>query len=173
MIAELNYARQRSLEAYADLIQQWARYFKDRLLMFPGVAPGLQRKARPAVWEAVRVLRATKPMAALTEFPSLDQAADDHVRDQGPHGGIGHAGSDGSSPWDRIQRHTKGLTGFGEAINYGTLDARTTVIELLVDDGVPSRGHRQILLDPAYRYVGVGIGPHAKYREMWVFDFAN
>jgi hypothetical protein len=173
VVAEINYARQQP-QVYAGLIQQWARYFRGSLLMLPGMNAVVPTHEGPAaVWEAVRALRATKPMGALTEFAPLDQAADDLVRDQGPRGGRGHVGLDGSQPWTRMQRHATGLTGFGEANAYGPTDARSVVIGLLVDDGVASRGHRQNLLNPVFKYAGVGCGRHATYREMCVIDLAR
>ena len=172
VVAEINYARQQP-QAYAGLIQQWAGYFRGQLLMLPERTAVMTHEGAPAVWEAVRALRASKPIAALTEFAPLDQTADDFVREQGPRGGMGHVGLDGSQPWTRMQRRTTGLTGFGEANAYGPTDARSVVMGLLVDDGVPSRGHRQNLLNPVFKYAGVGCGRHATYKKMCVIDLAK
>jgi hypothetical protein len=172
VVAEINYARQQP-QAYAGLIQQWVSYFRGQILMLPGITGVMTHEGVPAVWEAVRALRATKPMGALTEFAPLDLAADDLVKEQGPRGGRGHVGLDGSQPWTRMQRHATGLTGFGEANAYGPTDARSVVIGLLVDDGVPTRGHRQNLLNPIFKYAGVGCGRHTVYKEMCVIDLAK
>jgi uncharacterized protein YkwD len=112
-------------------------------------------------------------MGALAESTALDRAADDLVRDEGPRGGRGHVGADGSQPWTRMQRYAKGLTGFGEANAYGPTDARSIVIGLLVDDGVPSRGHRVGLLNPIFTLAGVSYGLHATYHAMCVIDLAK
>ena len=172
VVAELNYAR-RQPQVYANIIQQWTGYFRGRMLLLPGITAVMTNEGVAAVWEAVKALRATKPMGALAEFAPLDQAADDLVKDQGARGGRGHVGMDGSQPWTRMQRHATGLTGFGEANAYGPTDARSVVVGLLVDDGVPSRGHRQGLLNPVFRYVGVGYGRHATFKEMCVIDLAK
>jgi uncharacterized protein YkwD len=47
------------------------------------------------------------------------------------------------------------------------------VISLLVDDGVPSRGHRRNLLDKAFKFIGLSLGAHPVYRHMCVMDFAG
>jgi uncharacterized protein YkwD len=172
VVAELNLARQQP-PAYARIVQQWTGYFSGRLLTLPGTIPIMTNEGVAAVSEAVKALRATKPMPALSDSAALDQAADELVKDQGPRGGGGHTGSDGSQPWTRVERHAKGLTGLAEAISYGPTDARSVVISLLVDDGVPNRGHRQGLLNPAFRYVGVGCGRHATYNKMCVIDLAK
>ena len=38
------------------------------------------------------------------------------------------------------------------------------VEDLLVDDGVPSRGHRLCVLDPAYTTLGACVGEHSTFR---------
>jgi hypothetical protein len=172
VIAELNYARQQP-QAYASLIHQWAGHFQGRMLMLPGMTAIMTNEGVSAVLEAVRALRATRPMGALAEFPALDRAADDLVRDEGPRGARGHIGSDGSQPWARMQRYAQGLTAYGEANAYGPTNARWIVIGLLVDDGVPDRGHRQGLLNPIFTYAGVSYGRHARYNAMCVIDMAR
>jgi uncharacterized protein YkwD len=59
----------------------------------------------------------------------------------------------------------------GEAISYGAAGLQV-VIDLIVDDGVPDRGHRHAILNPIYREVGIAIGPHRRYGTMCVMDFA-
>jgi uncharacterized protein YkwD len=59
-----------------------------------------------------------------------------------------------------------------ENMAFGENPARQVVIQLLVDDGVPDRGHRATILDPSYRVAGAACGPHARYRQMCVIDFA-
>ncbi len=172
VVAELNYARQKPQD-YAKVIQQWTGYFRGKLLTLPGAMPIMTNEGVSAVLEAVRALRATSPMGPLAESVPLDRAADDLVKDQGPRGGSGHIGADGSKPWTRMQRHATGLSGFGEANAYGPTDARSVVIGLLVDDGSSDRGHRQILLSPVFRYVGVGCGRHATFGQMCVIDLAK
>lgn len=172
VVAELNYARQKPQD-YAKIIQQSTGYFKGKLMALPGSVPIMTNEGVSAVWEAVRALRTTAPMPALAESAPLDRAAGDLVKDQGPRGDSGHIGADGSNPWTRMQRHASGLSGFGEAIAYGPTDARSVVIGLLVDDGSSGRGHRQLLLNPTFRYAGVGCGRHAAYGQMCVIDLAK
>ena len=59
-----------------------------------------------------------------------------------------------------------------ENISYGGYSARGVVIQLIVDDGVPGRGHRINLFNPDYRQVGIGCGRHARFHDMCVLDFA-
>ena len=58
-------------------------------------------------------------------------------------------------------------------ITYGSNTAEEVVAQLVVDDGVPDRGHRRLLYDPALRYAGVSCGPHPGYGTMCVIDLAS
>jgi uncharacterized protein YkwD len=61
----------------------------------------------------------------------------------------------------------------GEVINYGQETARMTVIMLVIDDGVPDRGHRRNLFNDQFQVAGAAIGPHRIYGEMTVVDLAD
>ncbi len=74
---------------------------------------------------------------------------------------------------DRLTRYGRWSGKIGENISYGRSDARDVVIQLLVDDGIRSRGHRKNIFDPEFRVVGVGCGQHAGYRAMCVTTFAS
>jgi len=108
----------------------------------------------------------------LTTARGLAQAAKDHVLDQGPRGAIGHRGRGGSQIEDRINRYGRWLKAFGENISYGENGARMIVAMWIIDDGVPSRGHRKNIFNPAFRVVGIACGDHATFKSMCVVDFA-
>jgi uncharacterized protein YkwD len=108
----------------------------------------------------------------------MSAAAADHVRDQGPRGGLGHAGTDRSAPATRVRRYGRWFGVVSENIQYGrAASARDVVADLLIDDGVPDRGHRRNIFDSAIRVAGAACGPHAMYAQMCVIvhagDFAE
>lgn len=51
--------------------------------------------------------------------------------------------------------------------------AQEIVIQLLIDDGVLSRGHRKNILSNEFNFVGVSFGQHSKHKCICVMDFAS
>jgi uncharacterized protein YkwD len=59
----------------------------------------------------------------------------------------------------------------GECCYYGVEDAFDIIVDLLIDQGVSSLGHRKICLSPSYTELGVSIQPHKTYSSNTVLDF--
>ena len=172
VLNELNLARTRPAE-YASYVEEHKRNYKgpDAILVDGRkfrTAEGIR-----AVDEAVAFLRSAAPLPALSAAPPLVRSARDHAKNIGPQGMTGHAGTDRSQPPDRINRYGTPRSSFGEAIAFGSISPRLIVVQLIVDDGVPDRGHRKSIFDPAFRVAGVAIGPHTVFGYMCVINFAD
>ena len=171
VLRETNRARQ-DPRGYADLLERQLGHYDGNLLRIPGQTPIRTEEGPRAVREAIRVLRGLQPIPALGYAPGLSRAARDHVRDQGRRGATGHRGTDGSSMSDRVSRHGQWDVSLSENIAYGPATGRDVVIGLIVDDGVPNRGHRLTIFDPTLRVAGVACGEHRTYRVMCVVNYA-
>jgi hypothetical protein len=167
VMAELNHVRTDPASASREL---------DRYAMDAGI-PGLSRASRGAIRdayavdEAVDFLRAQPPLPALKDDRRMAAAADDHVRSQGASGAVGH-GAPGSLS-ERLHGHGVFAGMSGEAIAYGQETPRDVVRQLVVDYGVPDRGHRSLIFSRGYSVAGVACGPHPAYGRMCVIDFAG
>jgi uncharacterized protein YkwD len=173
IVEELNELRTNPAE-YATRIEQMLPYYSGDVLKSPGQQAIRTVEGRAAAEEAIAALRAAQPAPPLEVSSGLTTAARDHVRDIGPKGLMTHEGTGGmTSPSDRVARYASQWNYIGENISFGPDRPRDVITGLLIDDNVPDRGHRKILLDPRYRYVGVACGHHAVYRTMCVLDFAG
>ena len=113
------------------------------------------------------------PPINIPRVPGLCAASDAHAKDLGTRGTTGHVGSDGSTMAERVARHGQWIGHVGENISYGCADAAGIVTQLLIDDGVASRGHRHNLLKDSFRVVGLALRPHETYGWCCVLDFAD
>jgi uncharacterized protein YkwD len=168
---ETNLVR-RDPAAYAKHLEAMLPRFEGRKLERPGRPTLRTEEGAAAVREAIAALRARQPMQQLRWSKGLAGAAADHVKDQGPIGGLEHRGTDGSNPARRAERRGRWVTAMAENIAFGDNPARQVVIQLLVDDGVPDRGHRDNILDGRWGAEGAACGPHRDYRQICVMDYA-
>jgi uncharacterized protein YkwD len=162
VLYELNLARTQP-QAYARALQAAARLSR---------ASGAYDD--PAAFrEAVDFLMRQPALPPLGADPALEGAALAHADYQGPQGGFGHEGPAGESLGQRLHRHGAFAMLMAEDISYGYANPREVVLQLIVDAGVPSRGHRNNIFNPAFREAGVACGPHRVYGAMCVVDFAG
>mgnify|MGYP003375288245 FL=1 len=167
VLAELN--RFRSDPAgYTDVLRDYRDRFDGRLLIADNDSEIhiMTNEGVAAVDEAIRDLRSEKPLARLQQSELLARAAADHVAVQSQSGAVGHY-TRGSGPGERMKARGGGPY-VNEVITYGHHSPAGVVHQLLIDDGVPDRGHRHSLLRPTHRYAGVACGPHRVHRTMCV-----
>lgn len=157
---------------YAEYVAEWLRYYDGRVRKLPGRPRVMTVEGKRGVVRAVRFLQAQKPLPPLRPARGLALAARDHRDDTGEKGWMGHYGSDESEPADRVSRYGKWYRRVGENITYGGEDARELVIRLIIDDGIPDRGHRENIFNPQFALAGVSFGAHAGYGTMCVITYA-
>lgn len=172
VLEEVNLARTQP-GRYADLIEQTRPEYRGGFRVREGKLPVRSREGLPAVDEAIAFLRRQSPLEPLAPSPGMSRAAQDHADEQSRTGGIGHEGSDGSLVSQRMSRYGRWLERAGENIAYGYGDAREIVMQLIIDDGFPSRGHRVNFFTPGFRRIGVSCAPHPQYRRSCTVTLAG
>ena len=117
-------------------------------------------------------LKKTKNLSPLYPSKSLTKAARFHAKDMGETGKTGHHSSKGTDTFKRIGRYNNGNYQ-GENCQYGYREPVLIVLDLLVDAGIPSVGHRKNILNPDFKFTGVAIEPHKEYDVNCVMDFSD
>ena len=103
----------------------------------------------------------------------LAMAAKYHARDSGKNGLVGHTSSNGTIMSKRLPKYVKGWNRIAENCSYGYEEAVNIVGQLLLDDNVPSLGHRKSIISKELEFIGVAVAPHKKYRFNCVMDFCT
>jgi len=110
----------------------------------------------------ITTLQQLKPIKSVLIPDSLNYlSAKCHAIYSGLNGYVGH------------ERMRSGCNAhfYGECCDYGSSDALNILLDLLIDDGIPNFGHRNICLSPNYLTIGVSIQPHTTYGFNAVIDF--
>ncbi|MBV9510433.1 MAG: CAP domain-containing protein [Caulobacteraceae bacterium] len=167
VLAELNDARAHPQD-YARRLEAAAQAPQDASDLWTPIG-----QDQAALEEAVAYLMRQHPLPPLTADEALAGAALDHSAEQGPSGRVGHNDGGGDAQQARLRRHGVWASMAAEDISYGYATPRTVVEQLIIDSGVPDRGHRRIIFDGTLISAGVSCGRHSVYHEMCVIDFAS
>jgi uncharacterized protein YkwD len=172
IIREINLARIAPKD-YALFLEQFKKYYHEKLIKLPNETPIITKEGVGALIEATRFLRSTKPVPLLHLSKGMSWGARDHVKDLSLSGASQHRGSDKNQPWDRVNRYGTWQKVIGENISFGHDRARNIVMSLIIDDGVPHRGHRKNIFNSDFRVIGVACGEHPNYKTVCVITLAG
>ena len=137
-------------------VREWRSFVPDR------------KKLESAANELKRELKKMKPLPPFRTDSLLALAAGDHARDGRQMGVLGHIGSDGSTPVDRVKRYTTAMVQVSEVITYGQTTAPYMLAAFLIDEQDPKRGHRKALFSKDLTLIGIVVDTHPQYRTQVV-----
>lgn len=173
VILEINMVRTNP-EKYAKIyVEPLLTFYEGLYFRFPGQVPVITAEGKAALLDCIEALQEVESVGVVHPSKGLSRAAKDLRKDQGRSGKLGHTGGDGSNPFDRMKRYGAWKKTAAENIDYGNNTARWIVLSLLIDDGVPGRGHRKNLLNGAFTEIGVAYGSHPYYNHMCVLELAG
>ncbi|OMJ86701.1 hypothetical protein SteCoe_11710 [Stentor coeruleus] len=183
------------MKSYSDLIQEvyreinnlrtdpttFSSRFEAELTAFKannakhrrGAVPVMTREGMSAAEEALIAIKKATPLENLHWSEGLAHAAQAHCNDTGALGIVGHIGSRENTLQDRLEKFGKWSDCIAEALDYGSIDGFEVVLSFLVDDGLKTRPHRNALLNPRFKRIGVGMGPHSEYKTVASVVFAG
>lgn len=171
VVREHNLARTKPQE-YIGFLEDYARGFSGNLHIAKDGTRTRTHEGTKAIDEAITFMRQQRPVGVLRPSLGMSAGAAMHAAEQAKTGETGHAGRDGRTHGSRVNRYGEWQAKTGENIHYGDGSARDLVMRLIVDDGVPSRGHRTNIFLDSFRVIGVGCDAHPKYRQSCVLTYA-
>ena len=173
VLAEINLARSEP-RSYAGFLREFRGLFRGNYYQLPGSSVRMQTsEGVKAVNQAIRFLERQKKLPPLGWSDGLAEAAAELSKEQGRTGDTGHDGRQSGGMRERIEKQGRWEKSIAENIAYGPADARSMVMQLIVDDGVSGRGHRKNTFGTAFNVAGVACGAHPQYGSMCVIDFAG
>jgi uncharacterized protein YkwD len=165
MLLEINFVR-----AYPKI---YAKIISKYLASESNSDFGLNNDTYNAGIELIKELNELTPLSILQTSECVYKAAKKHGLDSQKRGFFDHQGSDGSMPWDRILKECKDYkSGSENGAGNASENPRPALIQLLLDDGISSRGHRRNLLDPKWKYCACFRYSDKTYGYQWVQNFA-
>lgn len=172
VIYELNKVRTDPTRYAEEYLTPMTAYYEGKLLKRPQETPLVTQEGVSALYETIEVLKKTPASSALKPSKALYRAAASHVAYQMKSGSASHYGKK-DDPQIRIEKFGEWDGNIGENLSFGPATARDIVISLLIDDGVPDRGHRHTILNADFHYIGTATGPHPKWGYQCVQNFAT
>jgi uncharacterized protein YkwD len=152
VIQILNLVRQNPQHFNNTVVAKWPEYMN---------RPDL--KQNRYYTSLVKTLAEMKPVGLLTPDSIAWISAKCHAITSGKEGYTGH---------DRLTKDCEQKEKFyGECCQYGYSEAVEILMSLLIDEDVPSLGHRVICLKGTYTAIGVSFEPHKEYGSNTVLDF--
>lgn len=172
LLTEINQARANP-GTYASYLENLKPFFNGREYKPAGHQALTTVEGWAAVEDAIKFLRATKPLSPLTTSTGLSLSALAHVKDQSGSGATGHKGTDNNLIEQRVKPFGTWQGAIGENLSYGSDSARERILTWLIDDGFATRGHRKRLLSSDYKVAGLSCGPHPEFGTMCCLTLAG
>jgi uncharacterized protein YkwD len=172
VIAELNKLRTNP-EVYIKILEDYLSKFNGKNVKINSKMELVTEEGKTPVIEAIEYLKTVKTMGELKISNGLMLATAEHISDLVKNDIIGHEGSAGDSPQIRAERYGMWTYDLRENISYGAKIPQEVILNLLIDDGVPSRSHRKVLLDRKLTKIGIATGVNKLWDPICVLLLAG
>lgn len=155
-------------------LQHMLEQFDGMLLKRQGKVTLRTKEGKDAVQEAIDFLKIQPPVDVLRWNEHVYKACVDHLQDIGPKGLIQHDSSDGKTGVkERMRKYGNVVSCYGENLSFHCDEAKDVLMQLIIDDGVPNRGHRENIFNPEFHDMASCSGPHKDFSSMTVIDYAG
>lgn len=136
-------------------------------LNFSTKSATVDKIAESGMLKFVNVERQKIGLSPLSIDDSLTIAARKHAKDMLERGYFSHYTPEGYSPFDRLDKEQIPYTYAGENL------ALAPDVQIAMDGLMKSKGHRENILSPNFKKVGIGVFNAGIYGEMFVQEFTD
>ena len=157
-------------KAYIPILEEYLKNFDGNLLTLPGKNEILETEEGPRAYkEAIEFLKNQKPINIIEYDEEASKVAQDYSKflSNSKEDQV----EDESQIEQRVEKYLEYDYSISENIDFGGSTGIEVIVNLLVDDGVKNRTHRDNLFSDKYEYYGVGVFEHPEYDYCTVIDY--
>ena len=169
VIAESNRIRTNP-KAYIPILEGYLKNFDGNLLTLPDKHEILETEEGPRAYkEAIEFLKNQKPINVIEYDEEASKVALEYSKflSNSKEGQV----EDENQIEQRVEKYLDYDYSISENIDFGGSTGVEVIVNLLVDDGVKNRIHRDNLFSDKYEYYGVGVFEHPDYDFCTVIDY--
>ena len=169
VIAESNRIRTNP-KAYIPILEGYLKNFDGNLLTLPDKHEILETEEGPRAYkEAIEFLKNQKPINVIEYDEEASKVALEYSKflSNSKEGQV----EDDNQIEQRVEKYLDYDYSISENIDFGGSTGVEVIVNLLVDDGVKNRTHRENLFSDKYEYYGVGVFEHPDYDFCTVIDY--
>lgn len=157
-----------SLIPYLKKIRTFYRknHYNDPSLTFTLIT----KEGVTAVDETIKYLEKQAKTPVLKKNENLELSTTSLLSKIGPKGLTKHEKGDLSLK-SRTEKYLKKKGKLAENISFGMNRSLDIIAQMLIDDGVSSRGHRKNFFDANFSDIGISTGKHDVYGSCAIFNF--
>lgn len=159
---------------------QYVRYLEEIRKSMTGkirfIPPDIRLLTLEGIESVDDAIAKLKEISAATPYKlskSISKAARKHLLELAENPKLGHFGTDGSDPMDRINSVNVFPNKVGENIVRDADTAREIVLRMIIDDGTKARSHRKNLFSEKFDTIGIAYGIAKNGQQIVVVDFAD
>jgi len=158
-------------KAYIPILERYLENFDDYILTRPDKNECIETQEGPRAYkEAIEFLKNQKPIKEIEFDEEASKVAEEYAKILS-NSGEEDNGEDEHHIEERVDKYLEYDYAISENIDFGGSTGVEVIVNLLVDDGVKLRTHRENLFSNKFQYYGVAVVTHPEYDYCTVIDY--
>ena len=157
-------------KAYIPILERYLENFDDNILTRPDKNECIETQEGPKAYkEAIEFLKNQKPINEIEFDEQASKVAEEYAKILSS--GEEEKMDDETNIEERVEKYLDYDFAISECIDFGGSTGKEVIVNLLVDDGVKLRTHRENLFSNKFQYYGVAVATHPEYDFCTVIDY--